>query len=59
MIFTLKAARVEIDAPKGMYTQKTYGVEYGFTPEMFNEKADELIVSFEEHMLAKSANDNW
>lgn len=53
------ACRIEIDAPSNMYTQKAYGVEYGFTPAMFEEKANELMSDFKAKMNTKSANDNW
>jgi hypothetical protein len=35
------------------------GVEYGFTKEMFIEKANELIADFEVYMKMESTNDNW
>ena len=54
-----KASRIEIVPPTGMYSQKAYGKEYGFTPEMFNQKADVLMSEFETHMLSESKNDNW
>jgi hypothetical protein len=53
------ASRIEIDAPSGMYSMKSLGVEYGFTPEMFNKSADELISDFETRMAKKSANTDW
>jgi hypothetical protein len=40
-----------------MYTQTAYGVEYGFTPAMFEERANELIADFKASMHTKSAND--
>lgn len=52
-------SRIEIVPPTGMYSQKSMGNEYGFTPEMFNNKADVLISEFETHMLNESKNDNW
>lgn len=54
-----KASRIEIVAPTGMYSQKSMDVEYGFTPEIFNTQADELILKFKNHMIGKSANDDW
>jgi hypothetical protein len=42
-----------------MYSQKTLGVAYGFTPEIFKISADSLISDFENHMLKKGANDDW
>lgn len=53
------ACRMEIDPPAGLYSQKMYNVEYGFTPEQFNKEADLLIASFEKSMLSKSTNDGW
>ncbi len=53
------ACRIEIDPPSGMYTQKAYDVEYGFTPDTFNTEADVLISNFENSMLSKSSNDEW
>jgi len=53
------ASRIEIDAPSGMYSMKTMGIEYGFTPEMFNTSADELILDFETSMIKESNNNDW
>jgi hypothetical protein len=53
------ACRIEIDAPNNMYTQTAYGVEYGFTPAMFEERANKLIADFKANMHTKSANDIW
>jgi hypothetical protein len=53
------ASRIEIDPPSGMFSQKTMGVEYGFTPEMFKASAESLISDFENQMLKKGANDDW
>ena len=52
-------SRIEIDAPSGMYSLKTMGVEYGFTKESFLTKANILIDEFEVYMKKKSTNDNW
>jgi hypothetical protein len=52
-------ARIEINAPSGMYSQKTMGIEYGFTKEFFLAKASTLINEFEVYMKKKSSNDNW
>jgi hypothetical protein len=54
-----KLVRIETEAPTGMYTQKVMGVEYGFTKEMFIEKANELIADFEVYMKMESTNDSW
>ena len=54
-----KASRIEIDAPSGMYSQITMGVEYGFTPETFNTSADVLIADFEKQMISSDANSGW
>lgn len=54
-----QACRMEIDPPTGMYSQKAFNVEHGFTPAQFNKEADLLIASFEESMLSKSTNDGW
>lgn len=35
------------------------GVEYGFTPEMFNASADALLTDFETRMLDKGKNTYW
>jgi hypothetical protein len=63
VIITLRvkegASRIEIDSPKGMYSQKVVGVEYGFTPEMFNASANILLKDFETRMLAKAKNTDW
>ena len=53
------ASRIEIDPPSGMYTQVSMKVEYGFTPEMFNESADELIANFERRMLGGANKSDW
>jgi len=53
------AARIEILAPDGMFSQKAYGVQYGFTAEMFNNSADALISDFEKNMKSESANKDW
>jgi len=54
------ASRIEIVPPSGMFTQTDdFKNEYGFTPSMFNKDSDKLILSFENHMLGESANDNW
>jgi len=54
------AARIEISAPSGMYTQKDiYGGEMGFTKEMFIIEAKKIIQKFEVYMKKKSSNDNW
>lgn len=51
------ASKIEI-APVGMfYTQKVYGIELGFTPEMFNSSADSLIEEFYTYM--KEDNSVW
>lgn len=63
VIITLRvkegASRIEIDPPTGMYSQKVMGVEYGFTPEMFNASADVLLTDFETRMLDKGKNTDW
>ena len=53
------ASRIEIDAPSGMYSQKTMGVEYGFTEAVFKTEATRLINEFEIYMKKASTNDNW
>jgi hypothetical protein len=53
------AARIEIDAPAGMYSQTADGKEYGFTPETFKIDTDVLIADFEQTMISKSVNDDW
>jgi hypothetical protein len=52
-------ARIEIDAPSGMYSFKVYGIETGFTKEMFLVEASKLINNFDIYMKKKSSNDNW
>jgi hypothetical protein len=52
-------ARIEIDAPSGMYSFKVYGIETGFTKEMFLAEANKLINNFDIYMKKKSSNDNW
>ena len=52
-------ARIEIDAPSGMYSFKVYGIEKGFTKEMFLAEASKLINNFDIYMKKKSSNDNW
>ena len=52
-------ARIEIDAPSGMYSFKVYGIEKGFTKEMFLVEASKLINNFDIYMKKKSSNDNW
>lgn len=53
------ASRIEIDAPSGLYSMKQMGVEYGFTPEMFNASADRLIQSFDARMTSTDSNSDW
>jgi len=53
------ASRIEILPPIGMYSQTANGIEFGFTPYVFNKSADELIASFKEIMVGKSKNNNW
>jgi|TARA_B110000240_G_scaffold128291_1_gene142615 hypothetical protein len=52
-------ARIEVNAPSGMYSSTAFGVEYGFTKEMFLTKANALVNEFEVYMKKKSSNDNW
>ena len=52
-------SRIEINAPSGMYSYKQMGVEYGFTKESFQNKANVLIEGFEVFMKKESLNDNW
>jgi PBP1b-binding outer membrane lipoprotein LpoB len=52
-------ARIEINAPSGMFSFKVYGIETGFTKEMFLAKTSKLINEFEIYMKKKSSNDNW
>ncbi|TXD45845.1 DUF4468 domain-containing protein [Polaribacter sp. IC073] len=52
-------SRIEINAPSGIYSQKSMGIEYGFTKELFLTKANVLITEFEEYMKMESRNDNW
>ena len=52
-------SRIEINAPSGMYSQKTMGIEVGFTKESFLTKTKYLIASFEVFMKKESLNDNW
>ena len=52
-------SRIEVNAPSGMYSQKSMGVEYGFTEESFLVKAKALILEFEAYMKKESSNDNW
>lgn len=53
------ACRIEIDSPSGLYTHKGGDNELGFTPEMFNKKASDLISNFRNYMIGESANDDW
>ena len=52
-------ARIEVNAPSGMYSSTAFGVEYGFTKEMFLTKANAIVNEFEVYMKKKSSNDNW
>ena len=53
-------ARIEIDAPSGMYSQKDInGKQIGFTKELFLAEANKLIDNFDVYMKEKSSNDNW
>ena len=42
--------RIEIDPPSNMFTKVSMGIEYGFTPKMFNGRAKILSDSFEKQM---------
>jgi len=52
-------SRIEINAPSEMFSFKVYGIETGFTKEMFLAKTSKLINEFEIYMKKKSSNDNW
>lgn len=52
--------RIEIDPPGGQfYSQKSMGAEYGFTTEMFNENASNLIADFKNRMQRGSDGSDW
>ena len=53
------ASRIEIEPTDSFIVTNYMGTKFGFTPDQFIAKANELITDFESHMNKKSANDNW